>query len=226
MESRLGHIGVKPTLVVGGFAKYCYSAALLLAACLVIALAFYCIRPAAVADLAHHDVAGIKALTTAWAKGETIVLIRHVERCDRSRAECLGAADGITDRAREVAVGVGAQFKSLGLGKADIYHSPLTRAVQTSGYMFNKAGAGDDWLVNCRRTMLHDALAHKVAGRNLVLVTHSECMAALEQQMQLPASTLGYGASLFVSTDTLDGRPRMLGFIEASDWRSAVFNQR
>jgi hypothetical protein len=56
-----------------------------------------------------------------------------------------------------------------------------------------------------------------VAGRNLILVTHSECMAQLEKDLQLPTSTLGYGASLFISAET-PNTARMLGFIEASDW--------
>ncbi|MNG27557.1 hypothetical protein D3C84_1126910 [compost metagenome] len=65
--------------------------------------------------------------------------------------------------------------------------------------------------------MLRDALAHKVAGRNLILVTHSECMAQLTKDLHLPTSTLGYGASLFISAES-PHTPRMLGFIEASDW--------
>ena len=47
--------------------------------------------------------------------------------------------------------------------------------------------------------MLQDALAHKVPGRNLVLVTHSECMAQIEKDLKVPASDMGYGSSLFVS---------------------------
>jgi len=118
-------------------------------------------------------------------------------------------------------VAVGAQFEQLGLGKADIYNSPMVRTAQTSGYMFNRVDAGDDWLINCKGTMLRDALAHKVAGRNLILVTHSECMAQLQKDLKLPASTLGYGASLFVNAQALQA-PRILGFIEASDWQSVT----
>lgn len=213
----------KPALVASRFTRYRNSLVIALVALLV--LLFFLLKPVAVPDLAHGNLAGARALSAGWAQGRMIVLIRHVERCDHSRAACLNAPDGITDRARDVAVGVGAQFEHLGLAQADIYHSPLTRAVQTSGYMFNKAGSGEGWLIDCKHSLLRDALAHKVAGRNLVLVTHSECMAALEKALKLPSSTLGYGASLFVSTDTLDGRPHMLGFIEASDWRSVAFNR-
>ncbi|MCU1766447.1 histidine phosphatase family protein [Pseudomonas protegens] len=194
--------------------------ALLLGACLVIPLGLFLLRPASVPDLSHDNGAGLQALTAAWDKGEMIVLVRHMERCDRSNAACLGPADGITDRAREVAVGLGAQFEHLGLERTDIYNSPLTRTAQTASSMFSKVSSGDGWLFNCKNTMLRDVMAHKVAGRNLVLVTHSECMAQMEQDLKRATPTLGYGASLFVSTDTLNGAPKMLGLIEASDWRS------
>jgi hypothetical protein len=46
-------------------------------------------------------------------------------------------------------------------------------------------------------------------------------MSQLEKDLKLPTSTLGYGASLFISTETPQV-PRMLGFIEASDWRSVT----
>ncbi|MNN54639.1 hypothetical protein D3C81_1694640 [compost metagenome] len=114
-------------------------------------------------------------------------------------------------------MGVGAHFQNLGLDKADIYNSPILRTAQTASFMFNKVGTGEDWLISCKGTMLRDALAHKVAGRNLILVTHSECMAQLEKDLDLTTSTLGYGASLFISAETPNS-PRMLGFIEASDW--------
>ena len=188
---------------------------------LVIPLTVWLLRPAAVPDLAHGNVAGAQALLSGWAKGDLIVLVRHVERCDHSKAACLSGNDGITDRSRSVAVSVGAQFEQLGLEKADIYNSPMIRTAQTAGYMFNKVSANEDWLISCKGTMLRDALAHKVAGRNLILVTHSECMAQIEKDLKLPTASLGYGASLFISAATPQ-TPKMLGFIEASDWRTVT----
>jgi phosphohistidine phosphatase SixA len=82
-----------------------------------------------------------------------------------------------------------AHFEQLGLSKADIYNSPMLRTAQTAAYMFNKVGTGEDWLISCKGTMLRDALAHKVAGRNLILVTHSECMEQLEKDLKLSGST-------------------------------------
>ncbi|PQP05594.1 histidine phosphatase family protein [Pseudomonas frederiksbergensis] len=219
MELRLSLFGIKRSIDLSRLARYRNTAVIVASLLLVIPLTVWLLRPAAVPDLAHGNVAGARALLSGWAKGDMIVLVRHVERCDHSSAACLIGNDGITDRSRSVAVGVGAQFEHLGLNKADIYNSPIIRAVQTSSYMFNKVGVGEDWLINCRGSMLRDALAHKVAGRNLILVTHSECMAQLEKDLKLPTATLGYGASLFISAEKPQ-EPRMLGSIEASDWHS------
>jgi hypothetical protein len=218
---RLSLFGVKRSIDLSRFARYRNAAVVLGSALLVIPLTVWLLRPAAVPDLAHGNVTGARALAADWAKGNVIVLVRHVERCDHSSAACLSGNDGITARARSVAVGVGAQFEQLGLSRADIYNSPMIRTAQTAGYMFNKVGVGEEWLINCKGSMLRDTLAHKVAGRNLILVTHSECMSQLEKDLKLPASTLGYGASLFISAETPQA-PHMLGFIEASDWHSVT----
>lgn len=219
MELRLSLFGIKRSIDVSRLARYRNAVIIVASLLLVIPLTVWLLRPAAVPDLSHGNVAGARALAAGWAKGDMIVLVRHVERCDHSTAACLIGNDGITDRSRSVAVGVGAQFERLGLNKTDIYNSPIIRAAQTSSYMFNKVGVGEDWLINCRGSMLRDALAHKVAGRNLILVTHSECMAQLEKDLKLPTATLGYGASLFISAEKPQ-EPRMLGSIEASDWHS------
>nr|WP_019582630.1 hypothetical protein [Pseudomonas sp. KD5] len=221
VELRLSLFGIKRSIDLSRLARYRNTAVIVASLLLVIPLTVWLLRPAAVPDLAHGNVAGARALAAGWAKGDMIVLVRHVERCDHSTAACLIGNDGITDRSRSVAVGVGAQFEHLGLNKADIYNSPIIRAVQTSSYMFNKVGVGEDWLINCRGSMLRDALAHKVAGRNLILVTHSECMDQLEKDLKLPTVTLGYGASLFISAEKPQ-EPRMLGSIEASDWHSVT----
>jgi hypothetical protein len=221
VELRLSLFGVKRSIDLRWLARFRDTWVVLAASVLVIPLTLWLLAPSAVPDLAHGNMAGVKALAAGWAKGDMIVLVRHVERCDHSRAPCLSGNDGITDRSRSVAVSVGAQFEHLGLDKADIYNSPVLRTVQTAGYMFNKAAVGEDWLISCKGRMLQDALAHKVPGRNLILVTHSECMAQLEKDLKVPASNLGYGASLFVSAAS-PAAPQMLGFIEASDWRTVT----
>lgn len=221
MELRLNLFGVNRSIDLSGLARFRNTWVVLAASVLVIPLTLWLLAPAAVPDLAHGNIAGAQALARGWAEGDMIVLVRHVERCDHSRAPCLSGRDGITDRSRSAAVSVGAQFEYLGLTNADIYNSPTMRTVQTAGYMFNHAATGDDWLINCKGRMLRDALAHKIAGRNLILVTHSECMEQLEKDLKVAGSDLGYGASLFVSAAN-PAAPQMLGFIEASDWRTVT----
>jgi hypothetical protein len=165
VEVRLSLFGIKRSIDLSRLARYRNTLVVLASALLVIPLTFWLLAPAAVPDLAHGNVAGAKALMSGWAKGDMIVLVRHVERCDHSTAACLSGNDGITDRSRGVAVEVGSHFERLGLAKADIYNSPMVRTAQTAGYMFNSVGAGEDWLISCKGTMLRDALAHKVPGR-------------------------------------------------------------
>lgn len=219
MELRLTLFGVKRSIDLSRFARYRNAIVVLASALLVVPLILFLLRPAAAPDLAHGNVAGAQALLAGWAKGDMIVLVRHVERCDHSEATCLGSAEGITDRARAVAVGLGAQFERLGLAHTDLYNSPLIRAVQTSSYMFNSATSGQDWLFNCKGTLLHDALAHKVAGRNLVLVTHSECMEELEKELRVASSSFDYGSTLFLSTANGNAKAHLLGFLDPTDWR-------
>ena len=221
MELRLNLLGIKRSIDLSRYARYRNAAVVLAASLLVIPLTVWLLQPAGVPDLAHGNVAGAKALAGGWAKGDMIVLVRHVERCDHSPAPCLAGSDGITERSRSVAASVGAQFQRLGLNKADIYHSPILRAAQTASFMFSKEGFGEDWLISCKGVMLREALAHKVTGRNLILVTHSECIAQFEKDLKLPPSTLGYGASLFISSPTPQ-TTHMLGFIDASDWHTVT----
>jgi phosphohistidine phosphatase SixA len=180
-------------------------------------------RPAILPNLAKATAANLIDFKAHWAKGDMIVLVRHAERCDHSSAPCLGPLDGITERGKSAVQNMGLQFQKLGMQNADIYSSPLTRAAQTSGFMFNYASVDQGWLFNCKKTMLTDTLSHKVKGRNLVLVTHSECFAALEKLMDLPASkTRDYGYSLFLTASNDGGRPVVTGFVDATDWQSVV----
>lgn len=221
VELRLNLFGVKRSIDLSGLARFRNTWVVLAASVLVIPLTLWLLAPAAVPDLAHGNVAGAQALAQGWAQGDMIVLVRHVERCDHSKAPCLSGNDGITQRSRSVADAVGSQFEQLGLSNADLYNSPIERTVQTAGYMFTKTSTAADWLISCKGRMLQEALAHKVPGRNLILVTHSECMAQIEKDLNVPASDPGYGSSLFVAAAN-PAAPQMLGFIEASDWRTVT----
>ncbi|RBJ69051.1 histidine phosphatase family protein, partial [Pseudomonas sp. MWU12-2534b] len=135
-EARMSLLGFNRTNFLSGLALYRNTRLVLAPTLQVLPLTLWLRDPAAVPDLAHGKVSGARAPAAGWAKGDMIVLVRHVERCDHSPAPCLSGDDGITERSRSVAVGVGAQFEHLGLNRVDIYNSPMLRTVQTAGYMF------------------------------------------------------------------------------------------
>ena len=198
MTPSLGLTDVKGFPLRRVFARYRNAWVVLAASVLTIVLTVQLLAPASAPNLAQtRHLDRVQALTRSWAQGDVIALVRHVERCDRSIAPCLGPVDGVTVRATDTARQLGADFQKMGLQNVDIYSSPLTRTRQTAGFMFERPVQAQDWLFNCRSTLLSDALKHKVAGRNLVLVTHSECMDQLEQSLHVATdTTFGYGASL------------------------------
>ncbi|MFR0687941.1 hypothetical protein ACLUTX_00955 [Enterobacterales bacterium AE_CKDN230030158-1A_HGKHYDSX7] len=157
-----------------------------------------------------------------WQQGDLIVLVRHAERCDRSSSPCLGNMNGITVRGGQSAHEIGQDFAALGLANADILSSDQVRAVQTAASMFGRAPTEQAWLYNCEGSMLQQALQHKVAHRNLILVTHSECIEDLEHSVSVQdPATPDYASTLFVLSET-DQAPRLLGYLDADQWPLSV----
>jgi len=173
--------------------------------------------------LAQEDAQARARLLQHWSAGEIAVLVRHTERCDRSGNPCLGPADGITRIGSEAAAGVGQGLARLGLSQTDILTSPVTRTVQTAHYMFNSDPRTQEWLATCGTTLRNDVVAHKVAHRNLVLVTHSGCIADFEKQSGLKqaAKDAEYGSALFVRIDG-NGQLQVLGIVNAEDWNTLL----
>ena len=158
----------------------------------------------------------------AWRNGNLIVLVRHAERCDRSSNPCLGPPDGLTRSGGMAATAVGAAFQTLGMSHSDVLSSPATRTLQTSQFMFDHARVLPDRLTLCGPALAHDLPARKAAGRNLLLVTHSECIADLERVLGYPhADGAEYGSSLFVQVGT-HGKLKVLGILNSQDWASAL----
>ncbi|WP_232434425.1 histidine phosphatase family protein [Pseudomonas asplenii] len=173
-------------------------------------------------DLAVRDHMHSAGLYAQWKTGDVIVLVRHAERCDRSSNPCLGPEDGITQLGNRSAADVGKAFQQVGMNNTDVLSSPTTRTVQTAEAMFGKSAITADWLVSCGAALGQDALAHKAAHRNLVLVTHSGCIDDLEKQLgyrHVPKSE--YTSSVFVSVGA-DGQLKMLGILNAEDWQTAL----
>lgn len=170
---------------------------------------------------------GPSDLAAQWSRGEVVVLVRHAERCDRSSAPCLGAKDGITVRGGEAASAVGRDYRQhFGLDNADIYASPLTRTTQTADLMFGNVKPDQWWAADCKGKLLDNVLAHKAAHRNLVLVTHSECMEQLVQALDHHGiDTPDYASSLVLFSDG-KGSLQVAGEIDADDWAKTQLSLR
>lgn len=170
-----------------------------------------------------EDVPSSSLFAQNWARGGVVLLVRHMERCDRSTAECLGTADGITARAAALARSMGDSIARLGLSATDIYSSPANRTAQTADLMFDQPIARQDWLLGCEDDDLAAQIReHKAAHRNLVLVTHSECIERLRENLKArETDTPEYGSAL-VLFDESEPQLRIAGEIETDEWRKLV----
>ncbi|MCG8907271.1 MULTISPECIES: histidine phosphatase family protein [Pseudomonas] len=166
-----------------------------------------------------EDVPSSSLFAQNWARGGVVLLVRHLERCDRSSAECLGAADGITARAAALAQSMGESITRLGLAATDIYSSPANRTMQTADLMFDRSVARQDWLLTCKGGDLAAQIReHKAAHRNLVLVTHSECFDLLRENLKVrDTDTPEYGSALVLFDDS-DPKLRIAGEVETDEW--------
>ncbi|RON52418.1 histidine phosphatase family protein [Pseudomonas frederiksbergensis] len=174
------------------------------------------------ADLGSANAQTHAELLQHWRAGDVVVLVRHAERCDRSSNPCLGPADGITQLGSQSASAVGQGFVRLGMAQTDVFASPVTRTEQTAHYMFGKEATNQEWLASCGKTLRDDVIAHKVAHRNTVLVTHSGCISDFEVQTGFKhAKASEYSSSLFASIGT-DGQLKVLGVLNADDWHSLL----
>ena len=206
----------------GVSSRYRHRFVLLLPAVLLVVIGVALAQPPDVADLSEEGRPMVTDLISEWREGDVIVLLRHLERCDRADSPCLdGREQGITVRAVHHGYELGRGFKRLGLQNADISNSPLARTAQTSKIVFSRE---DDqhWLYACREQMLESVMQRKVRGRNLILVTHSGCMEAFQSELGYDDDTPGYGTALFVSEDHANRKLQLLGFLDAEDWDATL----
>ncbi|EIK95842.1 hypothetical protein PMM47T1_14331 [Pseudomonas sp. M47T1] len=186
-------------------------------------IAGFVVWPRSPLDLGDGVNLGKSGMREHWAQGDVIVVVRHVERCDRSDATCLTEADGITHDGSQMATRIGEGFKALGMGNTDVMTSPATRTVQTGQFMFGTASQPQQWLWNCdKATLLQDAMAHKQPHRNLVLVAHSDCISKLEAQLDYEhAAASEYGTAFFIRVHR-HAKPSSLGLMNPEGWETAL----
>jgi phosphohistidine phosphatase SixA len=169
------------------------------------------------ADLSESPFALTTNMLAEWQDGDVIVFVRHLERCSRVDAACLDGPTGITQRATATGLAMREQFAELGLATSDIYSSPLTRTSQTSALLFSEPTAHEDFLYQCKDDFVKEALARKIPGRNLVLVTHSSCMDEVNESLSYAEVDYKYGAAVFLNVES-ETEQQILGFIDTDDW--------
>ncbi|KRW60964.1 lipopolysaccharide core heptose(II)-phosphate phosphatase PmrG [Pseudomonas sp. TTU2014-080ASC] len=189
---------------------------------LVVCAATALMQPQEIEDLSEDNRHELPHLLDQWEDGNVIVLLRHLERCDKEDYPCLHGNKGVTSRSLSVGHGLAQSFSQLGLDNADIYNSPLTRTAQTESIVFGDAGIDKDWLYKCRESMLEDALKTKTPGKNLILVTHSSCISRFEEALGYESERPEYGTSLFFTESAKPDELDVLGFLDANDWTVAL----
>ncbi|WP_226505815.1 histidine phosphatase family protein [Pseudomonas sp. MWU16-30317] len=219
-----GALAILPTLAVANKSQWITSvwitrAIFILGLAMVAgAVTLYRMWPLSPLNLSTASPAVRADLLARWKAGNVIVLIRHGERCDYSTHPCMGSADGITWIGNDVAERVGVQLANLGVHDADIFTSPLPRTTQTAQALFHQAITERDWVVRCDANMTADIKAHKVAGRNMLLVTHSGCIRRVDARLGLPhAREAEYASALFLTIGT-NGKVKLLGNLDPDDW--------
>jgi phosphohistidine phosphatase SixA len=223
MDSLLTQIYHRQSARYRGLTRYKRWSVAAAAVLMAVTAGAWLLKPAAPVDLVNGKNLLKSGFFTQWQQGNVVVLLRHVERCDHSTNPCLAQLDGITTKGQAVALEMGKSIRDLGLEQTDIYNSPMLRTEQTSSFAFNRTSAGQDWLINCRKSMLNDVTSHKLDSRNMILVTHSECIEALEKSLHVAApSSLDYGSSLIISIDPKTHAPHVLGYIDAHDWATVI----
>lgn len=190
------------------------------------AVAAWLVTATHVIDLNRASSSISMQLLETWSRGEAVVLIRHAERCDRSGAACLGPADGITVDGSRAASVVGIGLNQLGLDKARILASPLTRTRQTAAFIAGREVETQSWLEDCDRDFHDKALGLKRAHENLVLITHSGCIDHFERQMGLAAGSRSssYAQAFFIQVNG-SGEARIMGALSAGDWKNFINEQ-
>ncbi|WP_185267780.1 lipopolysaccharide core heptose(II)-phosphate phosphatase PmrG [Halopseudomonas xiamenensis] len=181
-------------------------------------LLYFLFEPPAIADLSEEHRHYTGELLQSWDRGEVVVLLRHLERCDRYDVPCLTDKSGLTARAKLVGDELHEDFGELGLDKSIVYNSPALRTAETEALVFGDVGEERDWLVSCEEDFIDTALDNKQVARNLILVTHSHCINYAQEALGYDEELPAYGSAIFLSLADNPEGVKALGFIDPEDW--------
>jgi len=189
-------------------------------------------RPVTPAHISASNSIEAFNLSTHWAQGNVVALVRHAERCDHSDHQCLDGDTGITAIGKDTAIKLGENFKRfLPKDHTVFFNSPLKRTSQTAQFMFDGESTSQNWLhENCKEKFLEDILKYKSGGVNMVLVTHSTCINNLHTLDRQKLATIdvgtdkSYAITLFLTISKEDQKAYVLGYVYADEWENLSHN--
>lgn len=161
----------------------------------------------------------------SWQDGELFVLLRHTEKCSAVENACPADDDGITEAGLDQAELVGRGLSRLGKSDADILYSPTKRTAQTAKAALTGDMSPQLWLTEgCKVGLLEKIKSRKRPGKNLVLVTHSSCLNALQDEDQKRILSFNAGRDRFYGVSVIfrqkeDDRVEVFGCILPSQWK-------
>ncbi len=161
-----------------------------------------------------------------WQQGQGLLIIRHTERCSPDKGNCPEGDLGITPEGVSTAHLIGDGVSSLGEAPVDILYSPALRTEMTAKVAFDGHPLdAADWLVEgCKQDFMDKAKDTKREGRNLVLVTHSSCLNALEDELSQPMLRLNagddefFGASFMFELGEVVSTWKPMGCMLPTEW--------
>lgn len=201
-------------------------ALLLAAVAIVVAIALvYIFLTNPSCDSYVGDSRRLSELQRQWQRGELIALVRHTEKCIPREGNCPPGDTGLTEAGKSQARDIRRGFEQLGTANSVILTSPTRRTRQTARIAFGTGIPVQPWLrINCRDELGNKLVTAKPAGKNLVAVTHAQCMNSFLDHLERrelgfsARENIHYGLTAFMRIDPRDGQPEFIGCVWPPDW--------
>ncbi|TLI97469.1 lipopolysaccharide core heptose(II)-phosphate phosphatase [Escherichia sp. E4385] len=138
----------------------------------------------------------------------TIIIIRHGERCDRSKNQCFSEPDGITVNGTQKAIRLGKDLSDI-TGSYNLYSTNTTRIRQTACFFSNGVSPTIVSLSNNGESPVRKILDLSYQSKNAVVFTHNHCLSRIAKDMRWWKLKPGYLETLVLHREAnnliLDG---------------------
>jgi phosphohistidine phosphatase SixA len=197
-----------------------YTGMALLALMLVVAAFYYYRNPDGVCPNVISDRVLREQVQKLWREGRVDVLLRHTDRCTKD--EPCPEEQGLTPKGERQAKLIGRGMQTLFDDNFELLSSDVDRARYTAQLAFSRSPTMVRWL---REDCVNDLKSRLQKPRegNLVMATHSTCLAALtndqgEKLTPFGRANMPYGLAVFLARAPEGGMPQLLGCATPNDW--------